>query len=137
MNNTGRTYELNNRSLSEVVAEIKRDAVEFLQTRYRMFLAEMKQKANTWKNALFWMGVALLLGLVAFLLLTGALVAGVAYVLGVRWALLIVGVAYLILGAVAAAVVYRKLKATGVAPTRTLQVLQQDKEWLQREARSA
>jgi len=137
VNNTGRTYELSNRSLSEMVAEIKREAVEFLQTRYQMLLAEMKEKADTWKHALLWMGVCLLMGLVAFLLLTGALVAAVAHVLGVRWALLIVGVAYLILGAVAAAVVYRKLKNTGVAPTRTLQVLQQDKEWLQREARSA
>jgi len=135
--NTSRTYELSNRSLPEVVAEIKRDAVEFLQTRYQMFLAEMKEKADTWKYALAWLGVAVLIGLVAFLLLTGALVAGVAYLLGVGWALLIVGAAYLILGAVAAAVVYRKLKDTGVAPTRTLQVLQQDKEWLQREARSA
>jgi uncharacterized membrane protein YqjE len=130
-------YELSNRSLSEVVAEIKRDAAEFLQTRYQMLLAEMKEKADSWKYALLWMGVALLMGLVAFLLLTGALVAGVAYVLGVGWALLVVGVAYLILGAVAAAIVYRELKDTGVAPTRTLQVLQQDKEWLQREARSA
>lgn len=137
MNNADKTYGVNHRSLSAQVAEIKKDAVESLQTRFQMLLAEMKAKADTWKHALLWIGVGLLMAIVAFLLLTGALVAAVAVAVGVGWSLVIVGIAYLILAAVSAAIIYSKLKDTGVAPTRTLQVLQQDKEWLQQVARSA
>lgn len=137
MNNASRMYEVNNRPLTAIVAELKDDVVQFLQTRYQMLLAEMKEKVETWKIALPWLGVTVLLGLVSFLLLTGAAVAAISVVVGVGWSLLIVGVVYLILGAISAVVVYGELKSQGVAPTRTLQVLQHDKEWLQKKARSA
>ena len=53
------------------------------------------------------------------------------------WASLIVMAVYLIVGAVAGWFAYSEIKATKLAPTRTLKVLQQDQVWIQNEARTA
>ncbi len=137
MNNANKTSEVNGRSLAAVVAELKNDVVQFFETRYQILLAEMKEKAQTWKFALPWLLVAVFFAFTGFLLLTGAVVLLVAVAVGVGWSLLIVGVAYLILAAISVAVVYGELKSHGIAPQRTLHVLQEDKVWLQKEARSA
>ena len=137
MNNTSKTSEANGRSLAAVVAELKNDVVQFLETRYQILLAEMKEKTETWKSALPWLLVAVFLAFAGFLLLTGAAVVLVAVAVGVGWSLLIVGAVYLILAAISVAVVYGELKSHGIAPQRTLHVLQEDKVWLQKEARSA
>ncbi|HTC95617.1 MAG TPA: phage holin family protein [Terriglobales bacterium] len=137
MNSPFKTSEVNGKSLAAVVAELKNDVGQFLQTRYQMLVAEMKEKAQNLKVALPWMLVTVLLAGVAFLLLTGAAVVLVAIAVGVGWSLLIVGVAYLILASISAWVVYGELKNQGIAPVRTLHVLQEDKVWLQKEARSA
>jgi uncharacterized membrane protein YqjE len=145
LNSPYRTNEVNGKSLAAVVAELKNDVAQFLQTRYQMLVAEMKEKAQNWKVALLWILAAVLLTGVAFLLLTGAAVfliaiaVGVGWsllIVGVGWSLLIVGVAYLILASISAWVVYGELKKQGIAPARTLHVLQEDKVWLQKEARS-
>ena len=132
-----RTNEANGRSLAAIVAEIKNDVAQFLQTRYQMLLAEMKEKLNTWKFAVPWLLAAAFLVLMAFLLLTGALVVVISVAVGVGWSLVIVGVAYLIAAMISVAVVYGELKSTRMAPERTLHVLQEDKVWLQKEAKSA
>jgi len=137
LNNANKTSEVNGRSLAAVVAELKNDVVQFFETRYQILLAEMKEKAQTWKFALPWLLVAVFFAFTGFLLLTGAVVLLVAVAVGVGWSLLIVGVAYLILAAISVAVVYGELKSHGIAPQRTLHVLQEDKVWLQKEARSA
>ena len=137
MNNAIKTSEANGRSLAAVVAELKNDVVQSLETRYQILLAEMKEKTETWKSALPWLLVAVFLAFAGFLLLTGAAVVLVAVAVGVGWSLLIVGAVYLILAAISVAVVYGELKSHGIAPQRTLHVLQEDKVWLQKEARSA
>ena len=137
MTNTSKTSAANGRSLAAVVTELKNDVVQFLQTRYQMFIAEMKEKIDTWKFAVPWLLVAAFLACNAFLLLTGALVTLISVAVGVGWSLLIVGVAYLLVAFISAAVVYGKLKSTRMTPQRTLHVLQEDKVWLQKEAKSA
>jgi uncharacterized membrane protein YqjE len=136
LNNPSKTGEGNGKSLAAMVAEIKSDVTQFLQTRCQMLAAEMKEKAKSWKFALLLMLVTMLLAVVAFLLLTGAAVAALAAAVGVGWSLLIMGVAYLIFGSISAWVVYGEIKQQGITPVHTLQVLQEDKNWLQKEARS-
>jgi uncharacterized membrane protein YqjE len=137
LTNTSKTSEANGRSLAAVVTELKNDVVQFLQTRYQMLIAEMKEKIHTWKFAVPWLLVAAFLAVNAFLLLTGAAVVLISVAVGVGWSLLIVGVAYLIAAFVSAAVVYGELKRTRMTPQRTLHVLREDKAWLQKEAKSA
>lgn len=136
MNSPYKTSEVNGKSLAAVVAELKNDVAQFIQTRYQMLIAEMKEKAKNLKFALLWILVTVLLAGVAFLLLTGAAVVLIAVAVGVGWSLLIMGVAYLILAGISAWVVYGGLKSQGIAPARTLRVLQEDKVWLQNEAKS-
>jgi len=93
LNNANKTSEVNGRSLAAVVAELKNDVVQFFETRYQILLAEMKEKAQTWKFALPWLLVAVFFAFTGFLLLTGAVVLLVAVAVGVGWSLLIVGVA--------------------------------------------
>jgi len=83
LNNTIKTSEANGRSLAAVVAELKNDVVQFLETRYQILLAEMKEKTETWKFALPWLLVAVFLAFAGFLLLTGAAVVLVAVAVGV------------------------------------------------------
>lgn len=130
-------YEKNNRRLSEVINELKSELREFAQTRYQILQAEMKEKLTAWKAGIPLIGVAVLFVLVAFLLLTGALVYVVAIPLGVGWALTAVGMTYLILAAIIGWLGYAEISHNQLKPERTLRVLKEDQIWIQSEARSA
>ena len=130
------TYAKNGRPLGAIISEIKAEITEFAQTRYQILLAEMKEKVTAWKSAMPLLAIALLLAVVAFLLLTGAMVVVIAAAIGIAWALLVVGLGYLIIGALAGWIGYRELSTNSLTPQRTLRVLKQDQVWLQSEARS-
>lgn len=136
MNET-RYAEPNGRTLADVVSEIKDELKEFIQTRVQMFSAEMKEKLSRSKSVALYGGLAALLLGTAYLLLTLALVGLVAVAFWgspYAWflAFLIVGVGWAILGGTLALVAKRTFR--GFTPQRTIQVLKQDKVWLQREA---
>jgi uncharacterized membrane protein YqjE len=135
--NNQTTYERNGRSLRVIVNELKSEFTEFVQTRYQILRAEMNEKLSAWKTAIPLLVIALILALTAFLLLTGALVAVIAFALGPGWALLVVGVGYLLLAAVAGWIGYSEIAANKLTPERTIRVLKQDQVWIQNEARSA
>lgn len=139
------TYNAQNfdkeRSIGHVLNEMKQELKEFATTRVQMLRSEMTEKVDTLKTAVPALALAALLALTAWMLLTFALVffvsmafAGEPY----RFALafLIVGVVYVAIGALTGAYGYRALKAQGVKPQRTLRVLKQDQDWVQREAKS-
>lgn len=136
MNNQNRV-EVNGKSLAGVVSELKDDLTRFVQTRYQMLLAEMKQKLTAWKLALPMILLGALFGLVGFLMLTGALVYVISLGIGVGYSLLVVGVGYVIIAGFSGWMAYQEIRQQGMAPQRTMQVLKQDKVWLQNEARSA
>ncbi|HYL16844.1 MAG TPA: phage holin family protein [Terriglobales bacterium] len=138
MNET-RYSERNGRRLGEVVAEIKDELKEFLQTRVQMLIAELREAAKNSKSAVIFGGAAALLLGTAWLLLNLALVGLVAVAFWgspYAWffAFLIVGMFWAILGDMLGLAAVRKLQ--GLAPKKTIEVLKQDKVWLQQEARS-
>jgi uncharacterized membrane protein YqjE len=126
----------NGRTLAGVISELKEEVKEFLETRYQMLVSELQQKLATWRMAMPLFLVALALGAIGFLLLSVALVAAIALLVGWGWSFLIVGAVYLVLGGSIGFLAYREIKEVGVAPTRTINVLKQDQVWLQSEARS-
>ena len=134
--NNQTVIDRNGKSLSAIIQELKTELSEFVQTRYQMLMAEMQEKATAWKVGIPLLAIALLMVLVAFLLLTGALVVVVALPLGVGWALFVVGLGYLILGFLVGLFGYKEIAANPPTPERTLRVLKQDQIWLQNEARS-
>ncbi|MGE0406654.1 MAG: phage holin family protein, partial [Candidatus Korobacteraceae bacterium] len=106
-----------------------------------LMMSELRDKASAWKNNLPLIAAGILLLATAWLLFTGMLVAAVfvAFVGNpYAWAiaLAIVALAYSILGGIAVLFAYRGLSETGLFPRRTMEVLQQDREWIRQEARS-
>lgn len=126
----------NGRTLAGLLNEVKEELKDFLDTRLQMLKAEMKQKVGMLRMVVPMLLFAALLGGIGFLLLTIALVAAIANLIGWGWSFLAVGVLYLLVAGVTAAFAAREIKAEGMAPTRTLKVLKQDQIWLQNEARS-
>lgn len=134
--------ENNNKSIRQVVSELKNDARDFLSTRLQILVQEMNDKIKVWKVAVPMLAVAALIAAVAFLVLTLAFVAFLAGIFqpsAYAWCYgsLIVAAFYFI---VAFGLFYlgrRELTQTGVAPTRTIRVLKEDQIWIQHEARSA
>lgn len=132
-----RYAEPNGRGLAEVISEIKDEVKELLQTRVSMFIGEMREKLNNSKNGAIYAAIALALGAVGFLVLTVALAALIAVAFwGSPYAwffgFLIIGLLYTIVSAVLAMAAVRQFK--DIAPKRIIQVLKEDKIWLQHEA---
>ncbi len=130
------------KSLGTVLTETKEEMKEFIETRLHLLRSEVTEKLRTWKYSvpLLLLGAGLLL--LGWMVLTFALVALIrAWFLpspyAWLWAGLIVSAAYLIAGGAVGWFAYSELQATGLAPSRTLQVLKQDQIWLQNETRTA
>ena len=129
------------RSLGSIVAEIKMELKEFLNTRFQMIKAELQETISAVKTALPLSLLALGLFSTAFLLLTLAAVALVVSAFAgspYAWffAFVIIGVLWLCFGGIATFFAYNALRSKGRFPKRTAEVLKADTLWLQTEARS-
>ena len=129
------------RSLTELVADMKREVTSFVQTRVALFRSELKDGLNSVKEAVPLAGMAMVFLLTAYLLLTLALVGFVAVAFlpnpyAWAFALLIVGMVWLIGGGIMGFLAYNRIRAHGVFPKKTVEVLKADKLWLESEARS-
>jgi hypothetical protein len=131
----------NGRSVAEIMAEMKRELKEFVLTRFEMLKTETQEKIKTLKVAVPLAALgALLLG-TAYLLFTMALVGLVAVFVRnspYQWflAFAIVAVVWTLLGAVALYFAKREFELKSLAPTRTIEILKGDKQWIQAEAKN-
>src|SRR5437016_74814 len=126
----------NSKSIGQVAAELKNDARDFLSTRLQMLSQEMGEKLKSWKVALPLLVIAGVLGGMAFVVFTFALVSFLAAVFAPSpyawcYGALIVAAFYFVAAFLAYYFGKRELAQTGVAPTRTLRVLKQDQIWIQ------
>jgi hypothetical protein len=133
--------EFNERSLASVVAELKYELKEFLRTRVSLMLNEMRDKVSAFKEQLPVLIIGAVFLLTAWLLFTATLVAAIYVVFAgsaFAWAfaLVIVAGGYTLFGGIAMLFAYRGLSEMGVLPHRTIKVLEEDRAWLNREARS-
>lgn len=129
------------RNISEVLTDIKTELKDFVQTRIAMFKAELQEKVKTIKTVAPLAAVAVVLLGTAYLLLTLALVGLAAAFLPdnqYRWflAFLAVAVLWAILGGIAAYFAKREFEIKGLLPKRTIEVLKDDKVWVQAEVRN-
>jgi protein-S-isoprenylcysteine O-methyltransferase Ste14 len=129
-----------NRNMSELFANLKDELKDFISTRVQMLRAEMSEKAQAVKAAVPAIAVGAVMLVVSFFLFTGLLVTVIAQAIHNNWAypiaFAVVFVLYALIGAALAAYGIRTLKASGMAPERTMRVLKQDQVWLQTEART-
>ena len=129
----------NGRSLSDVVTEIKNEFVAFVQTRAAMAASELRENMKSLNSGARYLlaGVAFLA--TAYVLLTVAVVTLVAAAFWdnpYHWFLgfAAVGLLWAILGAVLTYLAVRQFRIRGLLPRRTIEVLKNDKVWLQQEA---
>jgi hypothetical protein len=125
-----------NRSLRSILAETKQELKQFLSTRIEILKSEFRETLSALRVALALGLAALAFVGTAFLLLTAAAVALVASAFAgnpYAWffALVIVGVLWTALGAVAAFFAYNSIRSKGMFPRRTVAVLKADKLWLE------
>lgn len=131
----------NNKSIGQVVSELKNDARDFISTRLQILTQEMNDKVKVWKIAIPMLVIAGVVAGMAFIVLTFAMVAFLAGIFQPNpyawcYGALIVTAFYVIAAFGLFYLGKRELTQTGVAPTRTLRVLKQDQIWMQNEARS-
>ena len=131
----------NEKSIAQVLNEIKGELVSFITTRYELLAAEVNDKINTWKSALPMLAAAIILAGTAFVVATFGLVALVARLIGTDyawlWGALVVFALYGAIAGVLGGMGYKRLTMQHLVPTRTLRVLKQDQEFFKDEARAA
>lgn len=134
-------YSNHEKSIAEVLRDMKVEASDFVVTRFELFAAEIKDKIGKWKASLPMLGLAVVLAMGTFATFTFTLVSLLATLIGgaYAWTLgcLIVCVVYGISAATLGSIAYKRLTAQSLAPERTLRVLRQDREWIKEEARAA
>jgi len=135
-------HDVNNvRSLSAIIAEIKEELKDFVQTRIALFKNEAQQKIKILKIAAPLGALGVLLVMTAYLLFVLALVGLVVALFHdnpYRWcfAFAIVGVGMALLGGLAAYFAKREFELKGLMPKKTLEVLKGDQLWIQAEAKT-
>ena len=130
------------KSIASVLAETKEELKTFVQTRAQLLQAEAREKLHAWKRSAILLALALVFLATCWFTLVFAVVALVhSWIVSGSyawfWGGLIVGGVFLVAGLAAGKAGYSGLKAAGMSPTRTLKILKQDQEWIQKQARPA
>ncbi len=129
------------KTIGDVIWELKKELQEFVATRVEMLRSEMSEKLRMIKLAAPTVLVGLLLLVTAWFVFTGFLVCIIAQAFKPsHWAyalsFVLVAALYSIVGGAAAYLGWQQLRATGIKPARTIQVLEQDRIWAQAEVKS-
>jgi uncharacterized membrane protein YqjE len=137
--NENRYAENHSKNLAAIIAELKDEIKDFVQTRVEMFKSEVRETLDAWKTAVPLAAVAVVLLVTAYLLLTIAVVALVAVAFWnnpYHWffAFLIVGVVWSIGGGILGWMALHEFLSKGLFPKKTIEVLKADKMWIQSEA---
>jgi|SRR6185312_4437088 len=138
MTDYGKTSE--ERSFGELVAELKGEATSFFTTRVEMFRSEFQETVRAWKSILPLAVVACVLLATSYVLFTLALV---SLVVAAFWgnpyhwffAFSIVGLVWVVSGAVVAFMASATFRNRAVFPKKSLGVLREDGLWLQMETK--
>jgi hypothetical protein len=117
-------------SIGEVIGNISNDLSQLFRQEVELAKAEVKQEAAKAGKAAGFLGGAGFAGYLAVVLLSFALVFGLANVMDAGWAALIVAVIWLIIGAVLYTNGRKKLKTVDPMPRRTVDTLKEDAQWL-------
>jgi Ca2+/H+ antiporter len=117
-------------SLGELIGNISNDLSTLFRQEVELAKAEVKQEAAKAGKAGGMLGGAAFAGYLAVVLLSFALVFGLANVMDAGWAALIVAVIWLIVGAVLYANGRKQLKRVDPVPHRTVDTIKEDAQWL-------
>jgi uncharacterized membrane protein YqjE len=129
------------RTVGSILSDTKEELKEFLETRIAMLKAELRDKVAMLKAAAPLAAVGILFLLMAFVLFSLGLAGLIVAFLPenpYRWCIAFFAIAVLwgIVGGLCAYLAMREFQVKELMPKRTMQVLKEDKVWLQSEVRS-
>lgn len=126
----GDTAAGDNRSLGDLFSELSRETTTLVRQEVDLAKTELTQKAVEVGKDVGFLAAGALVAYAGFLTLVAMIVIGLAQ-LGVTWwiSALIVGVVVLAVGGVLAMMGINNLKRQSLAPTQTIETLQEDAQW--------
>src|SRR3954470_3424720 len=132
---------MHERSIAQVLNDIKVELKDFISTRVQMLVTEMREKIEPIKASAPMFAIAALLAVTAFIVFSFGLVAVIAAMIHnpYNWAIAAGAVTlfYLLVAGVFGALGYQEVKSVTPLPKRTMRVLQDDKQYLNNEVRVA
>jgi hypothetical protein len=117
-------------SIGELIGNISNDLSQLFRQEVDLAKAEVKEEAAKAGKAAGMLGGAGFAGYLAVVLLSFALVFGLANVMDAGWAALIVAVIWAVIGAVLYATGRKQLKTVDPMPRRTVDTIKEDAQWL-------
>ena len=106
------------------------DFQRLVRQQFELARVELKEQAVEAGRAGAMFGVAAVAGLMTVLLLSFALVFGLAEIMPPGWAALIVGVVWAVVGAATYALARQRLRRLSPVPEKTVETLKEDMRWL-------
>ena len=126
---------MNDRSLRSLTGNLIDDITRLIRQELRLAQVEAGEKASQIQTGVISIAAGMLLALAALLILLQALVLGLAKVMSVLSASIIVGVAVAAVALVLVRVGQAKLKATSLVPELTVSAVRADKDMILERAR--
>jgi nitrate/nitrite transporter NarK len=117
-------------SIGELIGNISDDLSRLFRQEVELAKVEVKQEAAKAGKAAGLLGGAGFAGYLAVVLLSFAVVFGLANVMDAGWAALIVAVVWLVVGGVLYLSGSQRLKTVDPMPRRTVDTLKEDAKWL-------
>ncbi|HEX2080643.1 MAG TPA: phage holin family protein [Longimicrobium sp.] len=134
----GRAAGRSEPALGDLFRQLAQDSATLVRQEMTLAKAELKANVRSVARDAAMVAVGGVLALVGVIVLIAFLVVAVGDALDNYWlGALIVGVLFLLVGGLLAMSNLKKLKQEEVAPTRTLETLKEDKQWLQSEIKQA
>ena len=139
VNNGNRTET---EGLPTLLSRLGDDAVQLINSQFALFKVEIKEDVNAYIRGAITIAVGAVVALIGFALLNVALAFGVStlfaqtnlseaatYALG----FVVTGLFYLLVGGIVVMAIKSRLAKQDLVPTRSVQELRKDKEWLKNE----
>ncbi len=135
---TGPAAEPGGPPLGDLLKQLTRDSATLVRQEVALAKAELRQNVKSLAKDAAMIAIGAVLALVGGLVMVAFLVILLGDVLDNYWlGALIVGVLFLLVGGLLAMSGAKKLQKEEVAPTRTIETLKEDKQWLQSEIKQA
>ena len=124
--------------LGELLKQLAQDSATLVRQELMLAKAELRQNVSSLVKDAVMIAVGAVIALLGGLVFVAFLVVLLGDVLNNYWlGALIVSVLFLLVGGLLAMSGMKKLQKGEVAPTRTIETLKEDKEWLQNEIQHA
>ncbi|MFE6389413.1 phage holin family protein [Nocardiopsis dassonvillei] len=116
-------------SFSELLGAVTGDLQKLFHQELALAKAEMREEAVKTGKAAGLLSGAAVAGYLALLLLSLAAMFGLAELIGLGWAALVVAVVWAIVGAVLAVMGRNRMREVSPKPERTIETLKEDAQW--------